>query len=57
VQAVGDGIAGLVGGAIDAIGAALSGIWSALTSVVPAGVVPVVGVFVLVLVIVAILRR
>ena len=57
VQSVGDGISGLVGGAVDAITAALGGIGDALTSVIPPGLLPIAGVAVVVLVVVALIRR
>jgi len=47
-QAVGNAITSLVGGALDAIGAALSGIVDALISALPAGALPVIGVAVIV---------
>ena len=43
-RAVGDGISGLVGGALNSIGAAVSGIVSALAAALPAGALPVLGV-------------
>lgn len=57
VRSVGDGIAGLVGGAITAIWAALSGIIDALTSVIPPGLLPIAVVGVIVLVVVMLIRR
>ena len=45
-RSVGNGIAGLVGGAFDAIGAALRGIVDALSTALPGGLLPIV-VFVL----------
>jgi hypothetical protein len=57
VQAVGEGISGLVGGAIGAIATALEGMLDALTTVIPPGLLPIVGVAVLVLVVVALIRR
>jgi len=56
-RSVGDGIAGLVAGAVDAIGAALGGIIAALSSAVPAGALPVIGVIAVVLIGVALVRR
>ena len=43
-RSVGNGISGLVGGAIDAIGAALSGIVHVLDTALPAGALPVLGI-------------
>jgi hypothetical protein len=57
VRSVGDGISGLVGGAISAIAAALAGIGDALTSAIPPGLLPVAGVAVVALVVVALIRR
>lgn len=56
-RAVGDGISGLVGGAINGIGAALSGMVDALSRALPSGALPVIGVAVVLLVVVALLRR
>jgi phosphoribosylcarboxyaminoimidazole (NCAIR) mutase len=56
-RAVGDGISGLVGGAIDGITAALSGMVDALSTALPAGAVPVIGVALLLLVVLAVIRR
>jgi hypothetical protein len=44
LRSVGDGITGLVGGAIDAIRSALGGIGDALATALPAGVLPVLAV-------------
>lgn len=43
-RAVGDGISGLVGGSLQAIGAALDGMVSALATALPAGALPVIGI-------------
>lgn len=43
-RAVGDGISGLVGDALQAIGAALSGIVRALETALPAGALPVLAI-------------
>ncbi|HEY3336124.1 MAG TPA: hypothetical protein VGK16_12910 [Candidatus Limnocylindrales bacterium] len=56
-RAVGDGISGLIGGAIHGIGAALSGIMDALGRAVPAGALPVIGIAVLVLLVWAVVKR
>ena len=44
VRAVGDGITGLVGGSLAAIGDALHEMVSALASALPPGALPVIGV-------------
>ena len=44
VRAVGDGITGLVGGSIAAIGDALGGMVAALGSALPPGALPIIGV-------------
>jgi hypothetical protein len=46
VRAVGDGITGLVGGSIAAIGDALGGMVAALGSALPPGALPIIGVVV-----------
>jgi len=56
-RAVGDGISGLVGGAINGIAAALSGMVNAVSAAVPAGALPVIGIAVVALVLLAVLRR
>jgi hypothetical protein len=56
-QAVGDGISGLVGGAIASIAAALEGIADSLSAALPPGALPVIGIGAALLVLVAILRR
>lgn len=43
-RAVGNGISGLVGGAINGITAALSGIVDALSVALPSGALPVIGI-------------
>jgi hypothetical protein len=43
-RAVGDGISGFFGSALDAVGAALSGTVDALSTALPAGALPVLGV-------------
>lgn len=57
VRSVGDGISGLVTGAIAAISTALAGIGDALTSVIPPGLLPIAGVALVVLVVLVLLRR
>lgn len=57
VRSVGDGITGLVAGAISAIWAAGAGIVDALTSLIPPGLLPVAVVGIVVLVVVALVRR
>jgi hypothetical protein len=56
-RAVGDGISGLVGGSLHAIGTALGGIVDALSTALPRGALPVIGVGVVVLVAVVLIRR
>ena len=56
-RAVGHGISGLVGGALNSIGAALSGIVNALAAALPAGALPVLGVLVVLAVGWLILKR
>ena len=56
-RSIGDGITGLVGGALAAIGQALSGIGDALSAALPAGALPVLGIALLVLVLWRIIRR
>jgi hypothetical protein len=56
-RSVGDGITGLVGGALAAIGQALSGMVDALSTAVPAGVLPVVGIALVVVVLWRVIRR
>jgi len=43
-RSVGEGITGLVGGALDGIGAALSGMINALGTALPAGALPVIAI-------------
>lgn len=43
-RAIGDGISGLVGGALTSIGAALAGIVRALETALPAGALPVLAI-------------
>ena len=56
-RSIGDGITGLVGGALAAIGEALSGIVDALAAALPAGALPVLGIALLVLILWRIIRR
>jgi len=56
-QAVGDGISGLVGGAIHGIGAALTGMVDALSRALPAGALPVIGIGLLLLFVWAVIKR
>jgi hypothetical protein len=56
-RSIGEGISGLVGGALAAIGEALSGTVGALSVALPAGVLPVLGIALLVLVLWRIIRR
>ena len=43
-RAVGDGIGGFFGNALDAVGAAASGVMNALGTALPAGALPVIGI-------------
>jgi hypothetical protein len=56
-RAVGDGISGLVSGAIAGIAAALSGVIDSLGAALPAGALPVIGVGVLLLFVWAVVKR
>jgi hypothetical protein len=56
-RAVGDGIGGLFGGAFHAIGAALSGTVDALSTALPAGALPVIGITAVVLLLWLVLKR
>ncbi len=56
-RSVGDGITGLVGGALAGIGAALSGIVDSLGRALPQGALPVIGAAFVILVVIALLRR
>jgi hypothetical protein len=55
-RSIGDGISGMVGGAINAIGGALAGMLHAVTAALPAGAVPVIGIA-LVLFLAVLLKR
>jgi hypothetical protein len=57
LRAIGDGISGLVGGALGAIWAALGGIVAALSAALPAGALPVIVVGVVVLALWRVLRH
>ena len=56
-QAVGNGISGLVGGAINGITAAISGMVDALGQALPSGALPVIGIGLLLLLILAVIKR
>lgn len=56
-RAVGDGIGGLMGGALDSIGAALSGVVRSLETALPAGALPVIGIAGALLLLWLLLRR
>ena len=43
-RAIGDGISGLVGGSVQAIGAALEGMVGSLSAALPSGALPVLAV-------------
>ena len=57
VRTIGDGITGLVGGALGAIWSALAGMGAALAAALPAGAVPVVGIGVALLILWLVLKR
>jgi len=56
-RSIGDGITGLVGGALAAIGQALEGIGDALSTALPAGALPVLGIALVVVILWRIIRR
>jgi hypothetical protein len=56
-QAVGNGISGLVGGALNGITAAISGMVDALGRALPSGALPVIGVGLLLLFVWAVIKR
>jgi hypothetical protein len=56
-RSIGDGITGLVGGALTAIGGALSGILDALATALPSGALPVLGIALVVVILWRIIRR
>lgn len=56
-RAIGDGISGLVGGSLQAIGAAIDGMVSAVGAALPPGALPVIGVAVALLFLWAVIRR
>jgi hypothetical protein len=56
-RSIGDGITGLVGGALTAIGQALSGIVDSLSVALSAGALPVLGIALVVLILWWIIRR
>ena len=57
LQSIGDGLTGMIGGALAAIESALVGMGNALASALPAGALPVLGVGLLLLVGIWLLRR
>lgn len=57
VRGIGEAIAGLTVGLLSVVGQAINGVIAALTSAVPGGLLPIVGLVVVVLVVVAIFRR
>jgi hypothetical protein len=56
-RSIGDGITGLVGGALAGIGAALAGIVDSLATALPAGALPVLGIALVVVILWRIIRR
>jgi hypothetical protein len=56
-RSIGDGITGLVGGALTGIGGTLSGILDALATALPAGALPVLGIALVVVILWRIIRR
>ena len=56
-RSIGDGITGLVGGALAAIGGALPGTVDALATALPAGALPVLGIALVVVILWRIIRR
>lgn len=56
-RSIGDGITGLVGGALAAIGQALAGIVDSLSTAVPAGALPVLGIALVVVILWWVIRR
>ena len=56
-RAIGDGIGGLVGGAMDAVGSAIAGAIGALGAALPAGSLPVIGIAVALLLLWLIVKR
>ncbi len=56
-RSVGDGIGGLIGGAIGAIGSAVSGIFGALSTALPTGALPVLGIGAAILLLWLVLKR
>ena len=57
VRAIGDGIGGLVGGALDTIGSTLSGMVGALAAAFPVGALPVIGIAAALLLLWLVLKR
>jgi hypothetical protein len=56
-RSIGDGITGLVGGALSAIGQALSGMVDALSVALPAGLLPVLGIALVVVILWRVIRH
>jgi hypothetical protein len=56
-RAIGDGISGLVGGALGSIGEALGGMVDALRAALPAGALPVIVVALALLLLWVVLKR
>jgi hypothetical protein len=56
-RSIGDGITGLVGGALAAIGQALAGMIDSLSAALPAGVLPVLGIALVVVILWWVIRR
>jgi hypothetical protein len=57
VRSIGDGITGLVGGALAAIGQALAGIVDSLSAALPAGALPVLGITLFIMILWWVIRR
>lgn len=57
LRSIGDGLTGMIGGALAAIESALTGMGNALASALPDGALPVLGVGLLVLIGIWLLKR
>lgn len=56
-RSVGDGVSGLVGGSLQAIGSSVGGMLSALGAALPPGALPLIGVVVALLFVWAVIRK